>query len=96
MPWLETAIGSAAALCTTASYLPQLSKAWSTGQTGDLSLKMLLLLASGLSLWTLYGVVRADPVIIAANTTSLILLFGILYVKLTGRKPALMSPNRHL
>ena len=48
MPYLETLIGAAAALCTTVSYIPQLRKCWETGETGDLSLKMLLLLASGL------------------------------------------------
>jgi Ku protein len=32
-------------LCTTASYLPQLRKCWRTGETGDLSLRMLLLQA---------------------------------------------------
>lgn len=50
MPYLETLIGAAAAFCTTVSYVPQLRKCWTTGETGDLSLKMLLL-AAGLSLW---------------------------------------------
>ena len=48
MPYLETLIGAAAAFCTTVSYIPQLRKCWTTGETGDLSLKMLLLLACGL------------------------------------------------
>jgi MtN3 and saliva related transmembrane protein len=51
MPYLETAIGAGAACCTTISYVPQLRKCWSTGETGDLSLKMLLLLVCGLGLW---------------------------------------------
>jgi MtN3 and saliva related transmembrane protein len=59
MPYLETLIGAAAAFCTTVSYIPQLRKCWKTGETGDLSLKMLLLLASGLGLWLLYGYLRA-------------------------------------
>jgi MtN3 and saliva related transmembrane protein len=50
VPYLETLIGAAAAFCTTVSYVPQLRKCWTTGETGDLSLKMLLL-AAGLSLW---------------------------------------------
>jgi hypothetical protein len=32
-------IGLAAAVCTTAANLPQLKKAWTTGQTDDISLK---------------------------------------------------------
>ena len=50
MPYLETLIGGAAAFCTTVSYVPQLRKCWTTGETGDLSLKMLLLLVAGLLL----------------------------------------------
>jgi uncharacterized protein with PQ loop repeat len=53
-----------------------------TGETGDLSLRMLLLLAAVLGLWTIYGLIRADPVIIAANATSLALLSCIIYFKL--------------
>ena len=56
-------IGGAVAFCTTASDVPQLRKCW-TGETDDLSLKMLL--ATGLSLWMVYGFIRADIVIIIA------------------------------
>jgi uncharacterized protein with PQ loop repeat len=45
-PSLQAFIGAAVAFCTTASYIPQLRKCWTTGETGDLSLKMLLTLAS--------------------------------------------------
>ena len=68
---VDSLIGAAAAFCTTVSYIPQLKKVWTTGETGDLSLKMLLLLAAGLALWMIYGFMRADLVIIAANAVSL-------------------------
>ena len=51
------------------SNLPQLKKAWTTGQTDDISLKMLLLLACGLGFG--YGVLQKDIVIILANAISL-------------------------
>jgi MtN3 and saliva related transmembrane protein len=70
----ESLIGATAAFCTTVSYIPQLKKVWTTGETGDLSLKMLLLLAMGLALWTVYGLIRGDFVIIVANAVSLTLL----------------------
>jgi hypothetical protein len=41
MSTVATAIGLAAAVCTTAANLPQLKKAWVTGQTDDLSLSSL-------------------------------------------------------
>ena len=77
-----TVIGLAAAVCTTAANLPQLKKAWTTGQTDDISLKMLLLLACGLGLWVVYGVLQKDIIIILANGVSLALLAGLMYLKL--------------
>jgi MtN3 and saliva related transmembrane protein len=89
---LETFIGAAAAFCTTASYIPQLRKCWTTGETGDLSLKMLLLLAGGLSLWMIYGLMRGDAVIVLANGVSLALLGCILYFKV---RETFGSEHRH-
>jgi MtN3 and saliva related transmembrane protein len=79
---LETLIGFAAAFCTTVSYVPQVKKCWQTHSTGDLSLKMLLLLSAGISLWVVYGAMRADTVIIAANSVSLLFLANLLAFKL--------------
>jgi len=67
---VTTAIGLAAAFFTTVSYLPQLLKVWRTRECGDLSLKMLLTLATGLSLWIVYGVIKEDIAIILANVVS--------------------------
>jgi MtN3 and saliva related transmembrane protein len=82
MSTVATVIGLAAAICTTAANLPQLKKAWTTGQTDDISLKMLLLLACGLGLWVVYGVLQKDIIIILANGVSLALLAGLMYLKL--------------
>jgi MtN3 and saliva related transmembrane protein len=82
MSTVATVIGLAAAICTTAANLPQLKKAWTTGQTDDISLKMLLLLACGLGLWVVYGVLQKDIVIILANAISLALLVGLVWLKL--------------
>jgi MtN3 and saliva related transmembrane protein len=79
---LVTLIGLVAALCTTISYIPQLKKCWDTGSTEDISLKMFLILAAGIALWVVYGVLQRDIVIILANSVSLILLGGILFFKL--------------
>ncbi|MEZ5786264.1 MAG: SemiSWEET transporter [Xanthobacteraceae bacterium] len=77
-----TAIGLLAAFCTTLSYLPQVTKCWQTGRTGDLSLRTFLILAAGIGLWAVYGVLRNDPVIVLANSVSLALLLFILFFKL--------------
>jgi MtN3 and saliva related transmembrane protein len=80
-----TAIGLLAAICTTVSYFPQLKKCWQTGETGDLSLTMFATLATGIALWIVYGVLKADAVIILANAVSFLLLLGILYFKVRER-----------
>jgi len=77
-----TVVGLAAAVCTTAANVPQLKKAWTTGQTDDISMNMLLVLGSGLALWVTYGVLQKDIVIILANAISLALIGGLLCLKL--------------
>jgi MtN3 and saliva related transmembrane protein len=77
-PW----IGACAAVLTSLSYLPQVRKAWPRGSTGDLSLKMLVALTTGLSLWVLYGVLKGDWVIIAANSVGGMLSGSVLAFKI--------------
>ena len=47
--------GYAAALCTTGAYIPQVVRVWRTRSTKDISLKMFLVLITGLALWLTYG-----------------------------------------
>jgi MtN3 and saliva related transmembrane protein len=79
---LETFIGGFAAFCTTVSYIPQVKKAWATHETGDLSLKMLLILSAGLALWIVYGFLKGDWVIIVANGVSLAMLGNLVWFKM--------------
>ena len=79
---LNTIVGLAAAICTTASYFPQLKKCWETKSAGDLSLKMFSVLFMGVALWCVYGILQKDLVIILANAASLLFLAGILYFKI--------------
>ena len=75
-------LGLIAAFCTTVSYVPQLHKCWSKNTAADLSLYMLLVLATGLALWIIYGVMQGDWVIIAANSAGLALLGMIIGFKI--------------
>jgi MtN3 and saliva related transmembrane protein len=79
---LTTLVGLLAAVCTTVSYIPQLHKVWQTRSTEDISLKMFLILAAGIALWVIYGVLKSDIVIMLANAVSFLLLSGILFFKL--------------
>jgi len=78
---LISLIGGLAAALTSLSYVPQVKKAWTPGSTGDLSLKMLLALTGGLSLWVVYGVMKLDWVIIAANVVAAGLSLTVLLCK---------------
>jgi MtN3 and saliva related transmembrane protein len=77
-----TYIGGAAAFLESLSYIPQVRKAWPRGSTKDLSLHMLAALTLGLGLWIVYGVLRGDWVIIAANATGTTLAAIVLGCKI--------------
>jgi len=79
-----TVIGVLASICTALSYIPQLKKAWLSGETDDLSLSMLLCLSFGIALWVVYGLLQSDWVIVVSNTTSLVFLSAIVAIKLRG------------
>jgi MtN3 and saliva related transmembrane protein len=72
----------AGAVCTTVLYVPQVKKCWKTRRSGDLSLKMFSILAAGIALWVVYGLLQGDWVIVLANAISLLFLANILYFKL--------------
>ncbi|MBM3573871.1 MAG: hypothetical protein FJX52_16165 [Alphaproteobacteria bacterium] len=75
-------LGLAAAACTTFAFVPQVTKAWRSRSTKDISLGMFLLMVIGIVLWLLYGALRLDIPLIAANATTLALASTILYLKL--------------
>ncbi|WP_159709807.1 SemiSWEET transporter [Geminicoccus flavidas] len=74
--------GYAAALCTTSAYVPQVLRVWRTRSTHDISLKMFIVLVTGVSLWLTYGISTGDWPLVAANSITLILASTILYFKL--------------
>lgn len=79
-PVLDT-IGSTAAFCTTASFLPQLVRVWRRKQAEDISLLMFLLFCLGLLCWLIYGVGLNSMPMILANAVTLVLALAILVLK---------------
>ncbi len=73
--------GYAAALCTTGAYVPQVLRVWRTRSTQDISLRMFLVLVTGLGLWLIYGFWRGEIPLIAANGVTPMLAGTILYFK---------------
>jgi MtN3 and saliva related transmembrane protein len=79
---LTTLVGLAAAVLTSLSNLPQVLKVWRTGETADLSRRMLFTLAGGVALWVAYGLLQGDIVIVLANSVSLALAAALIAMKL--------------
>jgi MtN3 and saliva related transmembrane protein len=80
--WAIDWIGSAAATCTTISFLPQLIRVWRRKSAQDISLVMFLLFNFGLSCWLVYGIGIGSAPIIVANIITLALALAILVLKL--------------
>jgi MtN3 and saliva related transmembrane protein len=74
--------GYLAAMCTTGAYIPQVLRVWRTRSTKDISLKMFLVLVTGLALWLTYGIWRGEIPLILANGITLVLASTILVFKL--------------
>jgi MtN3 and saliva related transmembrane protein len=81
MSW-ATLIGSAAATCSTVSYLPQVIRTWRTRSTHDISLGMFSIMVLATALWLLYGITLGDGVIVASNGICLVLSGIILFFKI--------------
>jgi MtN3 and saliva related transmembrane protein len=82
---LVTWIGGVAAVLTSLSSFPQVLKAWPRGSTKDLSLKMLAVLTAGLLLWVGYGLLRADWILVLANSVGAALTGTVLACKLRDK-----------
>ena len=77
-----TIIGLVAGLCTTASFLPQIYQIYRTKKTRDISLPMFVVLAAGISLWLVYGIMLKQMPIIVANSVSLVSCLYVVTMKL--------------
>ncbi|MFD1614507.1 SemiSWEET family sugar transporter [Gelatiniphilus marinus] len=76
-------IGFAAAILTTAAFLPQVFKTWKTKDVSGLSLPMLVMFFVGVALWLVYALFIDSPSMIAANAITLGSAFLLIYFKLS-------------
>ncbi|HRE60021.1 MAG TPA: SemiSWEET transporter [Micropepsaceae bacterium] len=75
-------IGFAAAILTTASFLPQVARTWRTRSAHDLSWIWILMFGAGLGLWLAYGLVIGSWSLVAANGVTLALVLSLGWLKL--------------
>jgi MtN3 and saliva related transmembrane protein len=74
-------IGTAAALCSMASFTPQIVKIWRTRDAASVSLRMYMVTVTGFSLWIAYGVMIESWPVMGANSVCLALSATILALK---------------
>jgi MtN3 and saliva related transmembrane protein len=78
-------IGYIAGTLTTISFLPQVIRTWKMRETKDFSLAMLLLFATGILLWTVYGIRTGSLPVILANVITFLLIIVLLAMKIRYR-----------
>lgn len=77
-------VGTAAALLTTISFLPQVYKIYKTKNTEGISLTMYSVFVIGIICWLVYGILLNELPIILANSITLILSGYIWVMKVRG------------
>ena len=85
--WAVAALGMVAGLCTTGSFLPQVAKAWRTGDTGAISTRMYVIILVAFALWLGYGVLIGSLPMILFNILNIALSGIVLWLKLKGSEP---------
>jgi MtN3 and saliva related transmembrane protein len=83
-------VGTAAALCSMSSFVPQLAKIWREKDASSVSLRMYVVTVTGFSLWIAFGILTHSWPVIGSNAVCLVLSAAILALKqrFRGRSPA--------
>lgn len=76
-------IGYSAAALTTAAFVPQALKSWSSRDLSGISLSMYSLFTLGVALWLAYGIALQSWPIILANSITLVLAGAVLVLKIS-------------
>jgi MtN3 and saliva related transmembrane protein len=74
-------IGFAATCFAVSSTVPQIRKALKTKRSDDVSIRFIIVLIIGLSLWVVYGYGKNDIVLIIGNSAAVALNTFMLYLK---------------
>jgi MtN3 and saliva related transmembrane protein len=84
---LTTILGLIAGTCTTLSFLPQVVRTLRTRHARDLSAAWLLIFGLGTALWLIYGILRSDIAVAAANGVTFALVLTLIVAKYTVKAP---------
>lgn len=79
--YLADVIGTGAALCSMASFVPQIIKIWRERDASSVSLRMYAVTVTGFALWIAYGCLIGSWPVIGSNIVCLALSATILLLK---------------
>jgi MtN3 and saliva related transmembrane protein len=79
---LADAVGTAAGLCSIASFPPQILKILRERDASAVSLRTYLITASGFTLWTVYGLLLKSWPVWLSNAVNLLLAAAILALRM--------------
>ncbi len=86
MEIITLTIGYVAAFCSTFGLFPLALRVWRTGEVSQLPVSMVTVMFMGAVLWLVYGIIRADQVIIGANSIALFFIGYVGMAKLRSLK----------
>ncbi|MCU1458637.1 MAG: hypothetical protein JWL73_2729 [Actinomycetia bacterium] len=92
-------IGYIAGLLTTICWVPQLIRSWRTRSLADVSWPYLATLATGVFLWTVYGIQQMDAAIIVTNVATLACVLVLIGLKIVSDRKGVApidEPQFHL
>jgi MtN3 and saliva related transmembrane protein len=88
-------MGYGAAVCTTASFLPQLLRVIRTRSARDISLGMFIIYCVGIGMWLCFGILVNSMPMMVANAITLILALCILVAKIRFDAEHAAAARRH-
>jgi MtN3 and saliva related transmembrane protein len=86
-----TALGYVAGALTTLSFLPQVVRSARMRSAAGLSWLWLLCFGSGVAAWAIYGILRGDPAIIAANSATLLAVLVLVWLRAMSDEEAIVE-----
>jgi MtN3 and saliva related transmembrane protein len=81
LSYLPNILGTGAALCSMASFIPQIVKIRRERDASSVSLRMYAVTVTGFTLWILYGILISSWPVIGSNAVCLMLSATILVLK---------------
>lgn len=79
-------LGLIATCFSTSSFIPQIWRTWKTHDVSGISLPTYIILTTALALWLLYGILKGDVPLIAANAIMIVLSSIIAAMKIVFGK----------